>query len=716
MAEISTERFSVKNLDCASCAAKIENGLKTVEGVDEAVIDFASLTLYVKARDIERIVEEVRKIEPEVELVPKSEKTASYEQNEASGKIKLKKELSILIAAAVLFILQLFFEDRFHRGPFSILEMAIVVAAYLMAGWNVLHGALKTLRKGMLFDENVLMVIATGGALAIHAYSEAIGVMIFYKVGELLQNLAVSRSRRSIRALLAAKPDKAMIKTSDGYHEVPPESVGVGDLILIKPGEKVPLDGKILTGNSQLDSSALTGESVPVTAKPGEKVLAGQINKSGALTVQVSRPFSESSISKVMDLVENATARKAKTEKFITTFARYYTPAVVLIAACIAFIPPITTGAPFQTWIYRALVLLVISCPCALVVSIPLGYFGGIGKASRSGILVKGSNFIDGLAAVKKVVFDKTGTLTRGVFKVKEVVNLNGFSKEQLLEFAAAAELGSNHPIAISIIKAFNKAGRKLKSSLVFDHAEVSGQGVKARYGNHSIMVGNDGFLHLQSIDHPKCEFDDTVTHIVVDGNYAGYITIGDEIRSDADKALKLLKDQGVEHIAMLTGDNARAAEAVANRLRIDSYYSDLLPEDKVSIFEKLARQSKREDKIAFVGDGINDAPVLARADVGVAMGALGSDAAIETADVVLMNDSPLKMAEAVSIAKQTRRIVWQNIILAFTVKGIFILFGAMGLVTMWEAVFADMGTALVAVANSTRVIGKKQFDKITVG
>jgi Cd2+/Zn2+-exporting ATPase len=711
MVDIKTEKFYVKNLDCAACAAKIETGLKAVAGIDDAVLDFASQTLHVRATDIARIVEEVRKIEPGVEIVSKSEQAVSHEPPSESGEIKFKRELSILIVATALFILLLFFENWFHREDFSILEIAIVMSAYLMAGWNVLRGAFKTIRKGTLFDENVLMLIATAGALAIHAYSEAVGVMIFFKVGELLQTLAVSRSRRSIQALLAAKPDKAGIKTAGGYREVRPESVSVGELILVKPGEKIPLDGKILSGSSQLDSSTLTGEFVPVTARPGDSVLAGQINKSGALTVRVSRPFSDSSISKIMELVENATARKAKTEKFITTFARYYTPAVVVAAACVAFIPPLTTGASFQTWIYRALVLLVISCPCALVVSIPLGYFGGIGRASRRGILVKGSNFIDVLAAVKTVVFDKTGTLTRGVFRVKEVVNLNGFSKDRLLEFAAAAELHSNHPIATSIINDFTKDGREMKAAMVSDHTEISGQGVKARYGEHSIMVGNDNLLHVQSIDHPKCEFDDTVAHIAVDGNYAGYITIGDEIRPDADNALKELKKQGVKDIVMLTGDNACAAEAVANRLPIDRFYADLLPENKVSIFEKLIWQDRRKGKIAFVGDGVNDAPVLARADVGVAMGALGSDAAVETADVVLMNDSLMKMAEAVSIARQTRRIVWQNIILAFSVKGIFILFGAIGMATMWQAVFADMGTALVAVANSTRIIGNKRLD-----
>ena len=456
-----------------------------------------------------------------------------------------------------------------------------------------------------------------------------------------------------------------------------------------------------------MDSSALTGEFVPLSARPGDTVLAGQINKSGALTVRVSRPFSESSIAKVMDLVENATARKAKTEKFITSFARYYTPAVVMIAAGIAFIPPVISEASFQAWIYRALVLLVISCPCALVVSIPLGYFGGIGKASRNGILVKGSNFIDALAAVKTVVFDKTGTLSRGVFKVKEIVNLNGYSKSQLLEFAAAAELQSNHPIATSILNAFTKEGRELNSALVSDHTDISGQGVSARYGANSVLVGNDSLLHSKSIEHSRCEFHGTVSHIAVDGSYAGYITIDDELKPDAASALKILRQQGVEQIVMLTGDNARAAKAAASRLGLDSFCADLLPEDKVRIFEKLTGQNRSEGKIAFVGDGINDAPVLARADVGVAMGALGSDAAVETADVVLMNDSPMKMAEAVSIAKQTRRIVWQNIVLAFAVKGIFILFGAMGMATMWEAVFADMGTALLAVANSTRIIGE---------
>ncbi len=701
-AGISTEKFIVRNLDCATCAMKIENGLRAVEGIEAAALDFGSLILVVSGRDMTRVAEEVRKIDPAVEILPASERPPAHARDEGAAGRLIERELPILMAAAALFAVHIFFEQRLHQHPTAILEIAVVAAAYLLAGWNVLAGAARTVRSGTLFDENVLMVIATGGALAIHAYSEAVGVMIFYKIGELLQGMAVTRSRGSITALLAAKPDKAVVMTPGGYQDVAPESVKTGDVILIKPGEKVPLDGTILTGGTQLDSSALTGESVPSSARPGDGVLAGQINMSGALTVRVARPFSASSIAKVMDLVENAAARKARTEKFITVFARYYTPAVVLAAASIALIPPLVAGASFQTWIYRALVLLVISCPCALVVSIPLGYFGGIGYASRRGILVKGSHFIDALAAVKTVVFDKTGTLTRGVFEVRDIVNTNGFSKVDILEFAAAAETHSNHPIARSIAGAFDKTGAAIDTAAVVDHTDIPGQGVKARYKERSIMVGNDALLHRGSIEHPACELDATTAHIVVNGVYAGYITIGDEVKPDAYEALQTLRQKGVDHIVMLTGDNACAAEAVANQLGIDRFYAGLLPEDKVSIFEGLIR---RDGKIAFVGDGINDAPVLARADVGVAMGALGSDAAVETADVVLMNDSPMKMAEAVSIARRTRRIVWQNIVLAFTVKGIFILLGTMGMATMWEAVFADMGTAVLAVVNATRTI-----------
>jgi Cd2+/Zn2+-exporting ATPase len=706
MVDMPAKRFAVKNIDCASCAAKIEQGLNAMDGVDEAVLDFANQTLYVKAKDIARVLEEVKRLEPSVDLVPKFGNKTPDVQDKKAGDFKFKREFSLLIAAFALFILQLFFESWFHKQSFAHLEIVFVFTAYFLAGWNVFVGALRTIRRGIFFDENVLMVIATGGAIAIHAYSEAVGVMIFYKIGELLQGLAVSRSRRSIKSLLSVRPDKAVIKTTDGDIETKPESVRIGDLILVKPGERIPLDGEIVTGSSQIDSSALTGEFIPKTAGPGDGVMAGQINKTGALTVRVSRPYHESSIAKVMDLVENATARKANTEKFITTFARYYTPAVVFIAVCVALVPPLFLAqASFQTWIYRALVLLVISCPCALVVSIPLGYFGGIGRASRSGILVKGSNYIDALAAIKSVVFDKTGTLTKGVFKVKETVSQNGYQQAKVLEFAAAAEYQSNHPIAVSIKEEFSRLGSKINPSQITEHTEITGKGVQVHYSGHTVLVGNDKILHRENILHDKCHFDSTVAHVAVDGTYAGYLIIGDEIRPDAHNAIKTLRFQGIEHVAMLTGDNICAAGAVSERLGLDQFHADLLPEDKVKIFEKIVADHPNHGKIAFVGDGINDAPVIARSDVGVAMGALGSDAAIETADVVLMTDSPMKMAEAVSIAKKTRRIVWQNISLVFVIKGVFIFLGAIGMATMWEAVFADMGTALLAVFNSTRVL-----------
>jgi Cd2+/Zn2+-exporting ATPase len=704
--ELTMEKFNVKGLDCAVCAAKIEQGLNRLDGVETAVLDFASLTLHVKTSSVARVLDAVRRIEPQVQLVPKSETGPQEDFNGSTASTKIKKEFIWLILAILLFIFQFSAHDWLYRNNLRGLQVILVATAYLLAGWNVLWNAFRTVQRKNYFDENVLMVIATVGAMAIHAYSEAIGVMIFYKIGELLQERAVTGSRRSIAGLLAARPDKAVVQSGNGYREAAPESVNIGEVILVKPGEKVPLDGDVVSGNSHLDTSVLTGEPVPITVKPGDPVLAGQINQTEALTVRVTRLFKESSIAKVMELVENATARKAQTEKFITTFARYYTPAVVLIAAVIAFVPPlIIPEASFRIWVYRALVLLVISCPCALVISIPLGYFAGIGMASRKGILIKGSNYIDALADVDTVVFDKTGTLTQGVFNVIEIATHNGYSKEQVLTYAAAAEMQSNHPIAASILEAFSRTGLELDTSEITQHTNLAGQGVKARYGDRDIFVGNDHLLHMKSIDHEQCDFDNTVVHVVVANQYAGYIAIGDEVRADAAPAVQALRKQGVGQIAMLTGDNACAAEAVSQKLGIDVVHADLLPEDKVRVFERIKKQNKGGGKIAFVGDGINDAPVIARADVGLAMGALGSDAAIETADVVLIQDSPLKVAEAVAIARKTRRIVWQNISLVFLIKGIFIVLGSMGMASMWEAVFADMGTALMAVLNSTRIL-----------
>jgi len=703
---LKSRKFELKNLDCANCAAKIEKDLNNQEGLQDAVVDFATLSLHVKSSNVAQVVAAVSASEPNIEVVVKSDRVGWAEQTEpVHGKIP-RKELVGLVAAILLLLSHLVLASWFHQNKLAYLEFIIVLSAYLLAGFNVLLAAGKTIRRKEFFDENVLMVIATVGALAIQAYSEAVGVMVFYKIGELLQNRAVDGSRRSIGALLAARPEKATLKTNAGFRETVPGSVAIGETILIRPGEKIPLDGEVLTGTSHVDTSALTGESVPVSVAPGEDVMAGQVNQTAALTVRVTRRFEESSIAKVMELVENATARKARTEKFITKFARYYTPAVVVIAAMIACVPPLfIADASFNTWIYRALVLLVISCPCALVISIPLGYFAGIGLASRRGILVKGSNFIDALANVKTVVFDKTGTLTQGVFNVSEITPLNGYSENQVLEFAAAAEAQSNHPIALSILAAFSQSGLHLESQHISGHENLAGRGVRARYQNREILVGNDRLLHSEAVDHDRCNFDGTVVHVAVDNQYAGYIIIGDQIRPEAKSTVETLKKNGIVKVVMLTGDNNCAAEYVSKQLKLDEFYSDLLPEDKVRVFEEIQAQSHAGDRIAFVGDGINDAPVIARTDVGIAMGGLGSDAAIETADVVLMQDSPKKVAEAISIAQITRRIVWQNICLAFLIKGFFILMGSLGMASMWEAVFADMGTALVAVVNSTRIL-----------
>lgn len=704
MNKLVTEKYKVKNIDCANCAAKIESSLNQTAGVDYASLDFATQMLHIQASNMENVIAQINLIEPGVVLVPHSRQTRE-EEHPKNSKKWFNTETITLVVAIILLVFQLFFENRIHELPIQNLEIFLALTAYIFAGWNVLLGAIRTIRRGMLFDENVLMVIATCGAFAIHAYAEAIGVMIFFKIGELLQNRAISNSRSSIHSLLAAKPKTAFVQTPTGLKEVEPEEVRTGDIIVVKPGEKIPLDGKILEGHSQLDTSALTGETTPVSANVGDDVMAGVVSGTGALTIEVSRPFYESSIAKVMDLVENATARKAKTEKFITSFARYYTPAVVLIAIGVATLPPILTGASFETWIYRALVMLVISCPCALVISIPLGYFAGIGRASKQGILVKGSNFIDALANVRRVVFDKTGTLTKGVFKVNKIVSENGYNLEQVLEFAAAAELHSSHPIARSIINECIKQGIKINESQISQHVVHSGKGVAAQYGSHAILVGNVALLRQEKIVYPTCEASTTIAHVAVDGTYIGYILVGDELKPETSEAINELRKMGVTQLVMLTGDNANLAAEVAAKLKLDSFHADLLPENKVEIFEKLINDDPIKGNTAFVGDGINDAPVLARSDVGIAMGALGSDAAIETADVVLMTDSLAKVSESIVISQRTRRIVWQNIILAFTVKGLFLVLGAIGLATMWEAVFADVGTALLAVANSSRIL-----------
>ncbi|MEG4289228.1 heavy metal translocating P-type ATPase [Microcoleus sp. C2C3] len=622
------------------------------------------------------------------------------------GDFNLNQELIPVILVVVLFVGGLIFEEKLHNTPYSIGEYLVFIPAYLLSGWNVLTSAARNILRGRVFDENFLMTIATLGAVAIHKLPEAVGVMLFFKIGEFFQEFAVGRSRQSIRSLLEIRPDSANLKANGDIKKVSPETVAVGDIILVKPGEKIPLDGEIIDGNSQVDTSALTGESVPRTVKVGETVLAGTINQTGVLTVKVTKLFGESSISRILELVENARSKKAETEKFITKFASYYTPFVVFASLAVALIPPLfisgATNADRFLWVYRALVLLVISCPCGLVISIPLGYFGGIGGAAKRGILVKGATFLDTLTAVKTVVLDKTGTLTKGVFKVAQILPQKGFSQSELMEIAAKVESQSNHPVATSIMEAY---GGKIDLSDVKDYEEIAGHGIRAKVNNQIVLAGNDRLLHRENIPHDVCNAEGTVVHLAVDNRYAGYILIADELKEDAVQAIRDIKKLGVERIVMLTGDNQAVADSVARKLGLDSYLAELLPEGKLEAIEKLIGESKKGDKIVFVGDGINDAPVLARADVGIAMGGLGSDAAIETADVVIMADAPSKVAEAIQIARKTHNIVWQNIIFAMLVKGIFIALGAFGLATMWEAVFADVGVALAAIFNATRVL-----------
>ena len=627
----------------------------------------------------------------------------SQERDRGATDFRLQRELPPLIGVVVLFTLGMAFEAPLHDTFYSIGAYAVFLPAYLLGGWNILLAAGRSLLKGKAFDENFLMAVATLGAIAIQQLPEAVGVMLFFKIGELFQEMAVSNSRRSIAALLAVRPDVARLQTESGLQTVAPESVRVGDVVLVKPGEKVPLDGEILEGSSQLDTSALTGESVPRSVREGDSVAAGTIAQTGRLIVRVTKRFEESSVAKILDLVENASAKKAATQKFIRRFALRYTPVVAIASLAVALLPPLfVPGATYGEWIYRALVLLVISCPCGLVISIPLSYFGGIGGAAKRGILVKGSVFLDVLAAVKTIAFDKTGTLTQGVFKVSQIVPHNGFRSDELLRLAALAESNSNHPIAKSICEAY---GRPIDASAISEYVEIPACGVRAKIGNTSIVAGSDRLLRQQNIACDAGRVEGTVVRIAVDRRYAGYITIADELKPDAAIAVRSLEGLNIEPIVMLTGDSRAVARRVAENLGVRKYEAELLPEEKVGAIEALLHNVERHDKVAFVGDGINDAPVLARADVGIAMGGLGSDAAIETADVVLMADDPSKVAEAIRIARKTRRIVWQNIAMAMSVKGLFIALGVVGVATMWEAVFADVGVALLAVFNATRVL-----------
>ena len=606
-----------------------------------------------------------------------------------------KKMLWRILAAGVLFLIALLIPAQ------GLPRLLLFLIPYGVIGWDVLWRAVRNLTRGQIFDEHFLMSLATVGALAIGEYPEAVFVLLFYQVGELFQSCAVGRSRRSIAALMDIRPDVARVERNGALEEVDPEEVSSGDILVIKPGERVPLDGVILEGSSALDTAALTGESLPRSVSPGADVISGCINLTGLLRVQVTKPFEESTVARILELVENASGRKARAEAFITKFARYYTPAVVVAAVLLALIPPLFFQGGWGDWLGRACSFLVISCPCALVISVPLAFFGGIGGASRAGILIKGGNYLEALANTETVVFDKTGTLTRGVFNVT-AIHPEQEREADLLELAALAESWSDHPIAHSIREAY---GAELDTSRVTGVEERSGRGVQVQVDGRTVCVGNDTLMEEIGIAWHPCHQVGTTVHVAVDGVYMGHLVISDQVKEDAADAIQALRACGVRKTVMLTGDAQAVGEDVARRLGLDEVHAQLLPADKVDRVEDLLRQTSPKGALAFVGDGINDAPVLSRADIGIAMGALGSDAAIEAADVVLMDDKPSKIALAIRIARKTRSIVRQNIIFALGVKFLVLGLGAFGLANMWEAVFADVGVSVIAILNSMRAL-----------
>lgn len=614
----------------------------------------------------------------------------------------MRKQLWRIIIAGILFIITTIIDFGNEW-----LKLVLFVLSYVIVGWDIVRNALVNIVRGKVFDENFLMTVATIGAFLIGAYPEAVIVMLFYQIGELFQSYAVDKSRKSIASLMNIRPDYANLKKGDDLVKVDPDEVQVGDIIVIKAGEKIPLDGVVISGSSMVDTSALTGESLPREVSAGDEILSGCININGVITAKVTKEYEESTVSKILDLVENASSKKSQSERFITRFARYYTPIVVIIAAFLAIVPPLLIrDASFNDWIYRALSFLVVSCPCALVLSIPLSFFGGIGGASRKGILVKGSNYLEALAQTEIMVFDKTGTLTKGVFKVQEI-QPEGISKEELLELAAHAESYSNHPISTSLKQAY---GKEIDNSRISDVEEIPGHGVKATVDGKIVLAGNEKLMKKMDIAYYTGEMDGTVVHVAVDNEYAGYITIADEIKEDSPKAIKDLRSANIKQMVMLTGDSASAASKVAQELGLNRVYAELLPEGKVEKLEELFSYKSPKGKLAFVGDGINDAPVLARADIGIAMGGLGSDAAIEAADIVIMTDEPSKIATAMRISKKTLKIAYQNIIFAIGVKVAVLILSALGITSMWAAIFADVGVTIIAILNSFRALNVKNL------
>ena len=614
----------------------------------------------------------------------------------------MKKKLIRIIIAFILFVFSLvikFDNEWINNGEF--------IVSYIIVGFEIIRKALRNIIRGKVFDENFLMTVATIGAFGIGEFPEAVAVMLFYQVGELFQSYAVDKSRKSIASLMDIRPDYANIYRNGIVEKVNPDEVKIGDTIIVKPGEKIPLDGVIFEGQTTLDTKALTGESMPREAIEGDEVLSGCININGVIKIEVKKEFGESTVSKILDLVENASSKKSKSENFITKFAKYYTPVVVIIAVILAILPPLLiSGQNFSDWIYKALSFLVVSCPCALVISIPLGFFGGIGGASKMGILIKGSNYLEALSNVETVVFDKTGTLTKGTFEVQKV-NAIGISQDELLKIAAYSEHYSNHPISKSIKKAY---GKDIDEKQIIKTQELSGLGISARIGEKDVLVGNEKLMNEHQISYTKCNDIGTILYVAIERKYVGYIIIADTIKEDSKNAINGLKKNNVKQTVMLTGDRKQVGEAVSKELGLDKVYTELLPDGKVEKVEELLKEKSEKGKLAFVGDGINDAPVLALADIGIAMGGLGADSAIEAADIVIMTDEPSKIVKAIKLSKKTMRIVKENIVFAIFIKVVVLILAAFGVSTMWEAVFADVGVSIIAIINALRILRVKNI------
>ncbi|WP_278473762.1 heavy metal translocating P-type ATPase [Turicibacter sanguinis] len=718
-------KLLLEGLNCANCANKIEDRVNQLASVESANLNFSTSQLSVTLEDgaikeetLVEIKSIINKLEPDVVVSEKVSTVTgkisscqdsscsthdhdthehSHEHFDAESGFKgfIKENIALLLGVIVFIITSV------GNWPAEVLLYAI---SYLLIGGNVLTTAFKNIMRGEFFDENFLMMVATVGAFAIGEYPEAIAVMLFYEIGELFQGYAVNRSRNSISSLLDIRADHANLVTTEGVKEVSPEEVSIDDVIIVKPGERVPLDGIVVEGESYLDTSALTGESVPRLVHVGEEILAGCINTNALVRVRVSATYGDSTVARILELVENASSKKAQTEKFITKFARVYTPIVVLLAVAIAIIPSLIFGADFSTWLYRALVFLVVSCPCALVVSIPLGFFAGLGGASSLGVLIKGGNYLEALNHVETVVFDKTGTLTKGVFKVTQIHSVN-MTEEDFIQVAAHAESHSTHPIAKSIVVAY---GKELSTDRLTNYEDIAGQGIKVKVDDQQVLIGNATLMQSANLEVSEVDAIGTIIHMAINGEYKGYMVIADEIKESSKAAIAELKKRGVSKVVMLTGDHKSVADKVAKELGIDEVYSQLLPHQKVEHVEALLAKKSSDQNLVFVGDGMNDAPVLARADIGVAMGGIGSDAAIEAADVVLMKDDPMALVDAIVKAKQTSRILYQNIIFALGVKILVMILGALGFATMWAAVFADVGVTILAVMNSTRALKRK--------